>query len=418
MSHICTVTLAEPVPQRLSGELAKRVFFISEAIEDFALEGIGEGPDKALTTVRLTTTVPMSPELLAGKLDRMIAADILPQRHVRPHVVWRSSHSGTPHTKVFDELLARGVVTASGEGQFSFTDPFTGLMDHLDKLVRDIASSLLPLREHNYPTLIPTHVLARSGYLRSFPQLLLFVERLHGDLDTYEAFLDGVADRTDGADSARAVADALTNHGTHSGYTLSPAVCYHAYQQHTGTALAEPLLTLSARGTCYRHESRYHHSLERLWEFTMREIILIGSQEAVAEQRRVLMESIFALIDDLGLEAHCEAASDPFFCSPGTAQKVWSQRLLELKYELVLPVGDNSSVAAASFNVHGQTLAEAFDITAADGTIAATGCMAFGLERLAYAFLCRHGVDPEGWPDEVAHAVSGAPGAVVPGGKR
>ncbi|MFI8933312.1 Gfo/Idh/MocA family oxidoreductase [Streptomyces sp. NPDC053474] len=44
---------------------------------------------------------------------------------------------------------------------------------------------------------------------------------------------------------------------------------------------------------------------------------------------------------------------------------------------------------------------EAFSLTTPDGSVAHTGCVAFGLECFAYAFLCQHGLDEEGWPDLV-----------------
>jgi seryl-tRNA synthetase len=385
-----SVELTDPVPRFLADELAKRVFFVAEEIEgfDLVLSDDGEGTVRG---VRVTSRAPLPPDELRRKLDRVVANDILPQRNVRPREVWRSSHLPDLQPKVFDDMLTRGMVAVAGEGQMALAAPFTDLLARLDRRVRHLAAAVVQAEERRYPTLIPTEVLARSGYVTSFPQFLLFVNRLHGDIDTYESFLAETRDGTASAAAAR--------HSDHAGYTLSPAVCYHVYQQLSGTTPASPLLRVTACGTCYRHESRYHRSLERLWEFTMREIVLVGEEALVAEARQRIMDAVFDLVEELGLAGHCEAASDPFFCDARTARKVWSQRALELKYELVLPVSGDGAVAAASFNVHGPTLGEAFDITSPEGGPVHTGCVAFGLERLAYAIVSRHGLDPDAWPD-------------------
>jgi hypothetical protein len=83
---------------------------------------------------------------------------------------------------------------------------------------------------------------------------------------------------------------------------------------------------------------------------------------------------------------------------------VWSQHLLELKYELRLPLTADRDVAVCSFNFHDRFFGESFGIGTEDG-VAYTACAGFGLERLTYAFLCRHGVDPCGWPRDVREAV-------------
>jgi hypothetical protein len=251
-----TVALTEPVPGRLAGELAKRVYFVAEEIDAFELVADGGTGGGRVTALRVTSREPLAPDDLRRKLDRLVANDILPQRNVRASEAWRSPHAGPVVPGVFDEMLARGIVTSVGEGQMAFAPPLTDLLAGFDTWVRRLAVEAVGAEDRRYPTLIPTAVLARSGYLRSFPQFLLVAGRLRGDLDTYESFL---ADLHDGA------AAALQRHTTHAGYVLSPAVCYHAYQQLADTELASPLLAVTACTTCYRHESRYHHTLARLW---------------------------------------------------------------------------------------------------------------------------------------------------------
>jgi hypothetical protein len=68
------------------------------------------------------------------------------------------------------------------------------------------------------------------------------------------------------------------------------------------------------------------------------------------------------------------------------------QQLKNLKYELRMDAGVAGRVAAASFNLHESFFAERFDIRLADGGPAASGCVAFGIERWMLACLAQLGL--------------------------
>jgi hypothetical protein len=125
----------------------------------------------------------------------------------------------------------------------------------------------------------------------------------------------------------------------------------------------------------------------------------------VLAARQTFMQLTFDLITELDLVGHCEVANDPFFCSAETSSRILSQRLLELKYELRLGVAPQRTIAVASFNFHGEFFTENFDITQ-NGAHASTACVGFGLERLVYAFVCRHGLDVARWPAPVRAALA------------
>jgi seryl-tRNA synthetase len=57
-------------------------------------------------------------------------------------------------------------------------------------------------------------------------------------------------------------------------------------------------------------------------------------------------------------------------------------------------------LAAGSSNYHQDFFGRSFDIEAG-GASAHTGCLAFGLERMALAFVAQHGVHEKNWPDDV-----------------
>jgi len=138
--------------------------------------------------------------------------------------------------------------------------------------------------------------------------------------------------------------------------------------------------------------------LERLWDFTIREIVFLGTREFVLESRQTFMQASFALMEEMGLRGFCEVANDPFFVTQDTAGKIFNQRMMELKYELRLHVDNERTIAAGSFNFHEQFFGETFKINHPDQTPILTGCVGFGLERLVYAFLCQYGLDETKWP--------------------
>jgi seryl-tRNA synthetase len=155
---------------------------------------------------------------------------------------------------------------------------------------------------------------------------------------------------------------------------------------------------ITSKGKSFRYESRYHRTLERLWDYTTREIVFIGERDFVVESRERFMESTFSFVEQLGLSGHTEVANDPFFAIPNIAAKVLNQKMFELKYELRLPVDSDRTIAVASFNFHDQFFGQQFEIQNSASGWVSTGCVGFGLERFTYAFLCRHGIDPQHWP--------------------
>lgn len=397
MTTVQRIALDPPVTGTHERELASRVFFVSEAILDFSLVRSPQGTEAVEVTVKDGTDAGE----LARKLRFVVANDILGQRQLDPKVIWRGTSTGQARD-VFDDMVRRGIAFEAGEGQVAVGQPFLSLMDYFDGRLAALAIEGFGARERRYPTLIPTAVMRRCGYFQSFPQLMMFVSRLHGDAETYRDFRAGAAGGADLADGLRAHCDNFD-------YCLPPTMCFHTYHELAGrslpdTALADTALAVTAAGKSFRFESRYRRSLERLWDFTIREIVFLGSRDYVLAARKRLMERGCELVDSLGLGGRCEVATDPFFAGADTVERVWSQQLLELKYELRLPLDAGRDVAVGSFNFHEQFFGTSFGITA-DGAAAYTGCAGIGLERLTYAFLCRYGLDPRGWPDEVRKAV-------------
>ena len=135
--------------------------------------------------------------------------------------------------------------------------------------------------------------------------------------------------------------------------------------------------------------------------FHQREIVRIGEPEAVAAWRD-------ALARPRGRRCCAASGSTPTSTSPPTrssaaAAGCWPPASAQqaLKFEILVQIAGPEPTAVASFNYHQDHFAEAFGIELADGGVAHTACLGFGLERITLALLRAHGLDPATWPDEV-----------------
>jgi len=152
----------------------------------------------------------------------------------------------------------------------------------------------------------------------------------------------------------------------------------------------------------FRRETGGYQSLSRLWDFQVRDLVVMGSYADLVDLRQAVMDAAMELCQALDLTARLELANDPFFLDP-SAHKAVYQRLGEVKYELVLPIAHRGiDLAVSSFNLHRTFYASVYNIRQAGGELAETACMGFGLERWVYGFLGQKGLDRRDWPAPVA----------------
>ena len=100
-----------------------------------------------------------------------------------------------------------------------------------------------------------------------------------------------------------------------------------------------------------------------------------------------------------------DLANDPFFGRGGQLMAV-SQIQQSLKFELLIPVmSEEKPTACMSFNYHQDHFGEVWGLHGANGDLMHTGCVAFGMDRLAVAMFATHGLDIEAWPAAVRAAL-------------
>ncbi len=268
--------------------------------------------------------------------------------------------------------------------------------DVVERLAQFISRQRDPRAEVlRFPPVMSRSQLEKSGYLKSFPNLLGCVCALHGSerdiLSAVERFESGQGSWTDSVSPADLV--------------LSPAACYPVYPLAALRGRLPPQgLLFDVAADCFRHEPS--RALNRLQSFRMREYVRIGSPGEIAEFREQWMQRGQRLAQQLSLPHTLDVASDPFFGRVGQVMAV-SQRQNSLKFELLIPYHAGATpTACMSFNYHMDHFGAVWDIADANGQTAHTGCVAFGMDRLAVALFCIHGLNPVAWPASVREALS------------
>ena len=273
------------------------------------------------------------------------------------------------------------------DGVYARTALYENVVEHLAALIgrhREPNTEVM-----RFPPVMSRAQLEKSGYLKSFPNLLGCVCALHGT----EREIHAAVSRFDaGGDWTTSLSPA--------DLVLSPAACYPVYPI---AASRGPLpaggLRFDVAADCFRHEPSRH--LDRLQSFRMREYVCIGTPDDVAAFRERWMARAQGLARDLGLTFKVDQASDPFFGRVGQMKAV-SQKQQSLKFELLVPLrSEEQATACMSFNYHRDHFGTTWGIVDADGEAAHTGCVAFGMDRLAVAMFHTHGTDLALWPARV-----------------
>lgn len=224
-----------------------------------------------------------------------------------------------------------------------------------------------------YPTLMPAAELSKLDYFRNFPHLAVAASGVRPERLEAGFGQDGELEAIPGAD----LGDAR--------YVLPSAACYNVYVHLKGEVLDGPRY-ITTVANCYRNENQYTE-LQRLWSFTMREIVCLGSPEEVQEHLRVFKPRILGFAAGLGLDLTVALATDPFY-QPGSSVAVM-QKLFPQKEELQY----KGELAIASLNFHRNFFGDRCQIRTRQGEPVFTGCVAFGIERWLHALLDRFAGD-------------------------
>jgi seryl-tRNA synthetase len=268
---------------------------------------------------------------------------------------------------------ADGIYQISG-GLATFGPEMLAIREALEQRILAWAAEI-GARPMLFPPLIRARDLSRFDYFLNFPHLAVVASRIRSEV---------LAERyAKGGD-----VDAIPPDDLSAGrYVLPSAACYNVYLHFEGAVLDAPCY-ITTVATCFRNENAYDE-LQRLWSFSMREIVCLGPAEAVKEHLRSFKERISSFAAEIGLSLGTQFATDPFYQPQSSTARM--QKLFPQKEEFVY----GGELAIASLNFHRNFFGERCNICMTDGAPVFSGCVAFGLERWFHALLDRYQHNPE-----------------------
>ncbi len=294
---------------------------------------------------------------------------------------------GDAYREYFDELVAHGLLIPSGvPGVYGRGTDFERVIERFDALVTRAGADRSP-EVLRFPPIFNRAHYQKIDHIHNFPDLMGSVHTFTGGEREHRAMLAKFEGREDWSRELAAAEVMMT-----------PAICYPLYPTATGT-LPVGGRCVDLQGYAFRHEPSPDPA--RMQIFRMHEFVRLGTPADALAHRDHWLERGQEVFRSVGLATERVVANDPFFGRGGKVQKA-IQREQSLKFEFVVPIcSTEKPTAIGSCNYHLDHFGVAFDIRTAEGDVAHSACVGFGLERVALALFRTHGLALERWPREV-----------------
>ena len=377
--------LKDVIDVNLKKELECKILFVSTYIKQF--EVIVE-KNRIIAVDLIYDRTKITKEMLATLLDLMLQKEFYGKVKLEEKVLWDNNVEKIYYDNVYDKLVDLGEIIPITEGIIAMGDMMHQLCNFFDREIVKIAQETFDVKLMYYPALIKYETLDKIDYVNELPQFLMFVTSIQGTIKEYYDYKKVGFDYN---------TDIKKTEGLR--LCLPPSVCYHIYEQYNHKNLNGKNLVLSAVGRTFRNEGNYAKELERLLDFTMREVVFLGDKEFVEKSNvRIFLGKIIEFLQKLELSGRIVSADDLFYKGEEEIDIRVLQKIKKSKYEIRLKLNKNDELAVGSFNLHGKFFGEKFEIKYDQDNFACTSCTGYGLERFAYAFLCQYGVDLNKWP--------------------
>ncbi len=214
----------------------------------------------------------------------------------------------------------------------------------IDHDIYNLIEQMRPIDVH-IPAIINKNVLEKIGYFDSFPHQIIGIKPLK-EQNKYDNML------------------------------LTPSACLHFYPIFGDRQIDSGVFTTRAR--VYRNEEKQTDGQTRLIDFTVREIVVVGTVDDVMSKLNNIGSLIVEYGNSIGLNIKLEAASDPFYPSRENTIKKKLQLINKQKMEMIINL-NGEKLSIGSINYHGFHFSKAFQFDR-NNTIV-TGCIGVGLER-------------------------------------
>ncbi len=272
-----------------------------------------------------------------------------------------------------DELYRKGLITKVGNGIFVIEGILANIINIIDKSILQIAEKTRATHVF-VPSNMSMENAIRSHHLQSFRDQAIMLSKYNKKGNKIKG--------------GKANIEAADYEGL-----ASPAVCYHYFSSMKEKKILKNC-SITCISKCSRKEMGELNDLSRLENFTMREIVFLGTERYCLGQREKILDETTRMLHSIfDLSFDIVTAADPFFGKDANI-KSKAQLALESKYEAqaLLPY-NNKTLAIASFNFHGQIFYDRFNIKSGNQKIRYSGCAAWGYERILYAIISQKGTN-------------------------
>lgn len=291
------------------------------------------------------------------------------------------------YKKYQKELIEAGLLVSCGvPGVYGLSGTFEDVIERFERYVTLMGEHLNP-EVVRFPPILNRQNYLKTNHIETFPNLMGSV---HSFLGTEKEVPEFARKKIEGEDWSKSLGATEV--------MMVPAACYPLYPTATGT-LPQGGRTVDLRAYVFRHEPSPDPA--RMQIFRQREYVRLGTPDEALAHRDYWLKRGEEMLRSVGLDVEPVVANDPFFGRGGRVMAA-TQREQALKFELVVPVASTEKpTAVTSSNYHLDYFGKTFDIKTADGEVAHTACVGFGLERIALALFKKHGFVPGKWPAEV-----------------
>jgi seryl-tRNA synthetase len=292
-----------------------------------------------------------------------------------------------------DEILEAGILTPSSvRGVYAFGPAFERVVGACASLITRLGAECRP-EFIRFPPAMDQEILLRNGYFVGFPNLAGCIHSFAGGEEDHRRLVEKIY-----------CDEPIDDEFTPTYCVMPPAACYPVYPLVADRgALGEAGVLFDVESYCFRREPSDDPT--RMQTFRMREYVRVGNSSQTLSFRNQWLARAKTFVEALGLTGDIAAANDPFFGSRGGA--LGAQQLAKgLKCEMLVAIkAADDRTACMSFNCHETHFAGTWNIRLADGALAHTACVGFGMERLALALFATHGIDENLWPLAVRQAL-------------
>lgn len=295
--------------------------------------------------------------------------------------------TATAYQQYLNELFEAKLLIPSGvRGVYGRSGTFENVIDQFENLVTRETRAMNP-EVVRFPPVFNRQNYSKIDHIYNFPDLMGSVHSFMGKEPEHAEMLRKFE-----------AGEKWTDDLEPTEVMLAPAACYPLYPSAAGTLPAEGRL-VDLKSFVFRHEPSDDPA--RMQSFRMREFVRLGTPEQTLAHRDFWIENASRILKSVGLNVEAVVANDPFFGRGGRVMKA-TQREQNLKFELVIPIcSEEKPTAITSCNYHMDHFGSVFNIKTADGAVAHTACMGFGLERICLALFKHHGLDVNKWPEAV-----------------